>query len=219
MKKIILAAVALTFGASTYAQMVTTKSTSGTRFGIRAGLSLPKYQYVNDNANTSTDTKTTTNFHVTGYADVPFSNYFSIQPGISLEGKGAKYYDNGTDQVEDNVLAIEIPVNVLANLPAGQGHFYLGGGPYAGFNIAGQRKTTIGNTETKNDLNFGDSNGDDLKTVDFGVNFLAGYQLNSGFNLGAGYGLGFTNLVPTSTSNTNREQNNRVWRFSVGYAF
>lgn len=216
MKKIILVAAALVFGGATFAQ---TTSTTTTRFGLKGGVNLPKYKYVNDDQNTSTETETTTNFNLTGYADVPVSPYFSIQPGISLQGKGAKYFDNGTNQIEDNVLAVEIPVNLLTNLPAGAGHFYLGGGPYAGFNVAGQRKTTIGNNTTETDLEFGNDSGDNIKSTDFGFNFLAGYQLNSGLNFGAGYGLGLTNLRPNSNSSTNVEQNNRIWSFTVGYAF
>ncbi|OAQ39613.1 hypothetical protein A5893_08460 [Pedobacter psychrophilus] len=218
MKKIFLVAAAMVFAGSTFAQ-TTTSNSSRTTFGLKGGVNLPKYKYVNDDANTSDETKTTTNFNLTGYADVPISTYFSVQPGISLQGKGAKYFENGNNEQEDNVLAVEIPVNLVANLPAGPGKFYLGAGPYAGFNVAGQRKTTIGNLTTENDLIFGDSNSDNLKTVDFGVNFLAGYQLTSGLNFGAGYGLGLTNLRPTSTSNTNIEQNNRVLSFTVGYAF
>lgn len=219
MKKIMLVAVALVFGGATFAQTTTTTSTGTTRFGLKGGVNLPKYKYVNDDQNTSDETKTTTNFNLTGYATIPVSNFFSVQPGISLQGKGAKYFDNGTTEFEDNVLAIEIPVNLLANLPAGPGHFYLGAGPYAGFNVAGQRKVTNGNLTNENDLEFGDSNDDDLKALDFGVNFLAGYQLTSGLNFGAGYGLGLTNLRPNSNSNTNVEQNNRVLSFTIGYAF
>ncbi|TKB95609.1 outer membrane beta-barrel protein [Pedobacter cryophilus] len=218
MKKIFLVAFALVIGGATFAQTTTTSSSVKSRFGLKGGLSLPKYKYVNDDANTSDETETTTNFHLTGYADVPVSNLFSIQPGISIQGKGAKYFDNGTTQVEDNVLAIEVPVNLLANLPAGPGHLFIGGGPYAGFNVSAQRETISGTTSERK-LSIGDNSGDDLKALDFGVNFLAGYQLNSGLNFGAGYGLGLTNLRPTSTSTTNVEQNNRVLSFSVGYAF
>jgi hypothetical protein len=77
----------------------------------------------------------------------------------------------------------------------------------------------ISGTTSESKLNIGNNSGDDLKALDFGVNFLAGYQLNSGLNFGAGYGLGLTNLRPTSTSATNVEQNNRVLSFSIGYAF
>jgi hypothetical protein len=214
MKKIILVAVALAFSGTTFAQ--TTPSTgTKSRFGLKGGLSLPKYKYINDNANTSDETETTTNFHLTGYADVPLSGVFSIQPGISLQGKGAKYFDNGTNQIEDNVLAVEIPVNILANLAAGPGTFFIGGGPYAGFNVSGERKFITNSSSADRKLNIGDSTGDDLKAIDFGVNLLAGYQLSSGLNFGAGYGIGLTNLRPTTTSNTNVEQNNRVLSLSV----
>ena len=218
MKKIILVAVALVFGGATFAQ---TNSTTGSkpRFGLKGGVNLPKYKYVNDNNNTSDETETTTNFHLTGYADAPIGGVFSIQPGISIQGKGAKYFDNGTTQVEDNVLAIEIPVNILANLSAGPGKLFIGGGPYAGINVSAQRETITGNSTGKSDLNIGNNSGDALKVLDFGINFLAGYQLSTGLNFSAGYGLGLTNLRPTSTSNTNIEQNNRVLSFSVGFAF
>lgn len=219
MKRLFLVAAALVFGGATFAQTTTPSNTGTTRFGLKGGVNLPKYRYTNDDQNTSTDTKTTTNFNLTGYADIPVSTYFSVQPGISLQGKGAKYYENGNDQIEDNVLAIEVPVNLLVNLPAGPGHIYLGGGPYAGFNVSGQRKFTTGTTTTEPDLKIGNDSGDNIKAFDFGANVLAGYQFDSGFNFGAGYGFGFTNLRPTSTANTNVEQNNRVWSFTIGYAF
>lgn len=218
MKRLFLVAAALIFGGATFAQ--TSTSTSTTRFGLKGGVNLPKYKYVNDDENSSYDTKTTVNFNLTGYADIPVSSYFSVQPGISLQGKGAKLSDDDNDnKIEDNVLAIEIPVNLLLNLPAGPGHIYLGGGPYAGFNIAGQRETTLLGVSTEDDLKFGKNNDDDLKALDFGFNALVGYQLSSGLNFGAGYGFGLTNLIPTSDSNTNGEVNNRLWSFTVGYAF
>jgi hypothetical protein len=217
MKKIFLVAAAMVFAGSTFAQTKTTASK--TTFGLKGGINLPKYKYVNDDKNTTSETRTTTNFNLTGYADVPVSTYFSVQPGISLQGKGAKYYENVNEQKEDNVLVVEIPVNLVANLPAGPGKFYLGAGPYAGFNVSGKRKSIKGSVTTETDLKFGDTVTDNLKTVDFGLNFLAGYQLISGLNFGAGYGLGLTNLRPTSTSTTNIQQNNRVLSFTVGYAF
>lgn len=217
MKRLFLVAAAMIFGGATFAQ--TSISTSTTRFGLKGGVNLPKYKYVNDDANTSTETETTVNFNLTGYADIPVGSYFSVQPGLSLQGKGAKYYENGNNEIEDNILALEIPVNLLVNLPAGPGRIYLGGGPYGAFNISGQRKLTIAGTTTEPDLEIGDESGDDIKALDFGFNALVGYQLNSGLNFGAGYGFGLTNLRPGSTSGTNIEQNNRLWSFTVGYAF
>ncbi|MBU1372327.1 MAG: PorT family protein [Bacteroidetes bacterium] len=216
MKKLILVIAAIAFSVGGFAQ---TNSSSKSKFGLKGGLNLPKYRYINSNNNTSNDTKTSTNFNLTGYADVPVSTMFSVQPGISIQGKGAKYFDNGTNQVEDNILVVEVPVNLLANLSAGPGHVYLGGGPYAGFNVSGKRKYITNSSTTDAKLNIGNKNGDDLKGLDFGLNLLLGYQLNTGLNFGVGYGFGLTNLKPTSTSNTNVQQNNRVASFTVGYAF
>jgi len=223
MKKIFLVAAAFIFGSAAYAQTTTTSSETRTRFGLKAGVNLPKYKYVDDNNNVSNDSESSVNFHVTGYADIPVSPFFSIQPGISLQGKGAKYFESEDYKVTEDVLAIEIPVNLLANIPAGPGKFYIGAGPYAAFNVSGQisRDYNDGVVEADydTDLKIGDDAGDNLKALDFGVNFLGGYQFTSGFNVGAGYGLGFTNLYPGSTSDTNNEKNNRVLSFSVGYAF
>ncbi|HEX7366241.1 MAG TPA: porin family protein [Pelobium sp.] len=217
MKRLFLVAAALAFGGATFAQ--TNSAATTTRFGLKGGVNLPKYKYVNDAAGTSNETETTVNFNLTGYADIPVGSYFSVQPGLSLQGKGAKYYQSGTNKIEENVLAIEVPVNLLLNLPAGPGKIYLGGGPYAGFNIAGQLKGTSGTATAERDLKFGNDSGDDLKALDFGINVLAGYQLSSGLNFGAGYGFGLTNLSPGSNSGTNLEKNNRLWSFTVGYAF
>ncbi len=217
MKRLFLVAAALVFGGATFAQ--TNNTTTTTRFGLKGGVNLPKYKYVNDAENTSNETESTTNFNLTGYADIPVGSYFSVQPGLSLQGKGAKYFESGNNKVEENVLAIEIPVNLLVNLPVGPGKIYLGGGPYAGFNVSGQRKLTTGSGTAESDLKIGNDSGDDIKALDFGLNALVGYQLSSGLNFGAGYGFGLTNLTPTSTSNTNIEKNNRLLSFTVGYAF
>ncbi len=222
MKKVFLVAAAFIFGSTVYAQTTTTSSTGATKFGLKAGVNLPKYQFTDDDANTSNDTESAVNFHVTGYADVPLSGMFSVQPGISLQGKGAKY-TSSNNELTENVLAVEVPVNFVLNVPAGPGKFFLGAGPYAGFNVAGQYKgegSFFGiDYEGETDMNIGNDSGDDIKPLDFGFNFLTGYQFSSGFNIGAGYGLGLTNLRPGSTSSTNVEKNNRVLSFSVGFAF
>src|SRR5690606_26051754 len=105
-------------------------------------------------------------------------------------------------EVTESVMAIDIPFNFVGNIPAGPGHFFIGAGPYVGFNVAGEVKwdgsgSFLGVDYTTNgdrDLEIGNSSDDDLKAVDFGLNGLVGYQFSSGFNIGAGYGLGLSNL-------------------------
>jgi hypothetical protein len=206
MKKLFIIAAAFLIGNTAFAQ-------SGVmHYGLKAGINLPKYVFEN-NTSPNTETKTTTNFHVTGYLDAPLAgSMFSVQPGVSLQGKGGVFFSNATTEVKQNTLWVEVPVNLVAHVGS---NFFLGAGPYAAFGVAGQNKTTNGNTTTTTDLNFGSSSGDNLKGTDFGVNFLGGFQF-TGFSLGAGYGLGLTDLRPTGNGG-NGKQTNRVWSFSVGF--
>jgi hypothetical protein len=211
MKRLLIIAVAALIGGAAHAQSTTS---GGISYGLKAGINLPKYHFANTGGNT-TETNSTTNFHVTGYMEAPIGSYFAIQPGISLQGKGGEFFSSGTTKVEQNTLWVEVPVNLIANIPTGQNFgLFLGAGPYAGFGVSGQNKTTIGSTTSKSDVKFGDSAGDDLKGTDFGVNFLGGIKMNRGLSLGAGYGLGLTDLTSGNGKTTNR-----VLSFSVGVTF
>lgn len=207
MKKLMLAAAAVLFGAGAFAQ------TAPTSFGLKAGVNLPNYHFSDYEGTTDMST----NFHVTGYADVPVSPNFSIQPGVSLQGKGAKLESNDLGTFTQNTMWIEVPVNAVAKLPTmGAGHFYIGAGPYAAFGISGKNKweSEDGGSSVENEFDFGKDG--TQKGFDAGVNFLAGYQLSNGVNIGAGYGLGLANIAP---DNLDIKQNNRVLSFSVGYQF
>jgi hypothetical protein len=221
MKKIsLLAAGLLIAGTSAIAQTTTTNAT-GTKWGLKAGVNIPKYSYhVADGKNP--ETNTLVNFNVGGYADIPLATHLSVQPGISLQGKGGEFSDDGTVEVKQSTMWLEVPVNLVAKLPLGAGssNLFVGAGPYAARGIAGQNKTEVkaNGNETTADVKFGDKEGKDLKSMDYGLNFLGGVQLGNGVNLTAGYGLGINDLRPKNTSR-DYKQTNRVWSFSVGYAF
>jgi len=223
MKKIALLAVAFLAGTTAFAQTSSSAATTtGTRWGLKVGVNIPRYSYHKADA-ANMETNTITNFHVTGYGDIPLSTNFSFQPGLSLQGKGGEFSDNGTFETKQSTMWIEVPLNLVAKLPITSSgtNFFVGAGPYAAYGIAGQNKVELKSNgdETTSDVKFGDTAGkDDLKALDLGVNFIGGVQLNSGFNIGAGYGLGINDLRPDNTSNAGK-QTNRVWSFSVGYAF
>ena len=213
MKKLILSLGVLGVSIGTFAQEV--------GYGVKAGVNLGKYS--NPAAIVKDYQKMNPSFYVTGFADFPVAPQFSIQPGISLQGKGDKYrYDgNGLDGSQTtNVMALEIPVNAVYYIPAGiAGSVFLGGGPYIGYSLSGKGKTKgelgeIGGMEGEYDLKFsGDHK--DQKPFDFGLNFMVGYQLYSGFFINAGYGLGVTNLSPVA--NSGAKYSNRVLSFGVGF--
>jgi hypothetical protein len=211
MKRLLAFGVASLISVAAFAQT--------TKFGLKAGVNLPKYQFT-ETGTTIPDSRSTTNFHITGYADAPLGSYVSIQPGVSLQGKGGKF-DVGGSTYEQNTLWAEIPVNIVAKFPLGTGighKFFLGAGPYAAFAISGENKFTSGSTTVKNDVQFGNESGDDIKGVDFGANFIGGFEMASGFTLGAGYGLGISDLRPNGSGGSGK-QTNRVWSFSAGFLF
>ena len=188
-----------------------------TSWGLKAGVNLGKYSNMGDNQSTNTS------FHVTGFADLPVATNFSIQPGVSLQGKGTKYEGSwgNTANIETsrNVMSIEVPVNAVYYIPTGySGSVFLGAGPYIGFNVSGKDKAkgNVGGYEgaTDRDLNFSGDN-KDLNVIDAGANFMAGYKFNNGFLINAGYNLGLTQLVPDAAKTVS----NRVWSFGVGFQF
>ncbi|KGE13674.1 porin family protein [Sphingobacterium deserti] len=208
MKKILLSlGAALLLAAGAQAQ---------TSWGLKAGVNLGKYSNLGDDQNNNTS------FHVTGFADLPVAANFSIQPGVSLQGKGTRFFDdfNGVANTEysRNVMSIEVPVNAVYWIPAGSGNVFLGAGPYIGFNVSGKDKLRgdVGNVsgDTEWDLDFsGDDR--DMNVIDAGANFMAGYKLANGFLINAGYNLGLSQLVPNASDRVS----NRVWSFGVGFQF
>ncbi len=208
MKKILLSlGAALLLAAGAQAQ---------TSWGLKAGVNLGKYSNYGD------DQKNNTSFHVTGFADLPVATNFSIQPGVSLQGKGTRFFEDyegiGNAEFSRNVMSIEVPVNAVYWIPAGSGSVFLGAGPYIGFNVSGKEKLKgdLGGFagETEWDLDFsGDDR--DMNVIDAGANFMAGYKLANGFLLNAGYNLGLTQLVP----GFDERISNRVWSFGVGFQF
>lgn len=202
MKKLLLSAAILFGSLGAFAQ-------GGLGYGLRAGVNIPKYS-IGDGS-----TQSNTGFFVTGYLDAPISPYFSIQPGLSLQNKGAKWTSgdgNNSGEIKQSVMSLDIPVNAVAKFPAGAGNFFIGAGPYVGFGLSGKNKWDIAGVKTEEDVEFGSGDGAELKRTDFGVNFLAGYQLTNGFQINAGYGLGLTNLAPNDGS-----IKNRVWSVGIGF--
>jgi Outer membrane protein beta-barrel domain len=238
MKKILTLTFGCILAVSTFAQ------TSGIKFGVKVGVNLAKTALTGSDYGTTSNgtfkSDLVTSFHFSGLVDIPVSSSFSVQPGLSLTGKGTKltnstsgtiagaaYTGKVTGTMHD--MYLEIPVHLVYKINS----IYFGAGPYAAFALAGKATdnetsfTSNGATQTikgeDRDLKFGNdpgdanSDGDDLKSSDFGLSFLAGYQLKNGVNIGAGYGLGLTNLTPKGTAKD--KTSNRVISFSVGFMF
>ncbi len=230
MKKLILSSAMFMFAIGAFAQEM---GGSVARIGVKAGVNLSRINYSGPNASTINDyVKDNVGYNFTVFGDFGVGRNFFIQPGISLQNKGTKLEGTlpnpsggtvtGTNKVD--VMAIEVPVNAVLRIPAGDaGAVHISAGPYIGFNIDGKSTTnvtsggTVGKTES--DLKFGSSTTDDLSSVEYGANFGLGFRMNNGFLLGANYGLGMGNLIPKDNRSNDNKATNRILGFSVGYSF
>lgn len=185
--KITLIAAALA-GCATFAQ-------AQVQLGLKAGLNLANMKFSGDDLEEEIDLKSIITFQVGGVVDIPIAENFVIQPGLLLVGKGAKLEEEFEDESYKeiaNPMYLQVPVMFLY-----RGNMFYGGvGPYAGFGLFGQYKEEYNGDSESTDINFGDSEDDDLSPLDFGAQVEAGVDLPIGLRIGAGYALGLANVLP-----------------------
>ena len=236
MKKRILALAlaSATIAGQVYAQ-TTTSSTSANPKGnpggiyIKGGVNFSNISTTNDGSYRNGNMLATYNVGVV--ADLPLSPLLSVQPGLVLNGKGAKvthYYGVGSEQVASdnlkmNPMYLEVPVNLVVKLPITTGtNFFIGAGPYGALGVGGKYKATAnvaGATgETTRNIKFGSTNDDDLRRFDYGVNALAGLEIDR-VMLGVNYGLGMSKIVPNTDDFRNDKNKYRVLSVNVGFRF
>ncbi|MFD0941864.1 porin family protein [Pedobacter boryungensis] len=190
------------------------------KFGLKAGVTFSNMTLSTMGVSASFDSKTS--FYVGGTADIPVSNIFSVQPGLTLVNKGTKVnggdfnFDGSTVNSDAsgtiNAMYIEVPVNLLANFAAGSGKVFFGAGPYYAFAVDAYAKSG----GIKQDIEIG-SDEDNFKRSEFGLNFLAGYQLNR-VNIHAGYGLGLSSVIPDQEG-LDMKFKNKVFSVGLGFTF
>ncbi len=205
------------------------------KYGLKAGVNFANVTV--NGSDYSLSPSSVTSFHLTGFVDIGLNENFSFQPGISFQGKGFK-----SKEEEDGFYVkekadysyVEIPLNAVYSLPAGsQGSVFFGAGPYVSFGLFGKYKIDdnlssedrkiveefLGQELKDRDVKFGNKVGDDLSPIDFGLNFMLGYRLNSGLLLNAGYGLGLANVMPKDQREGDSKLKNKLFSISVGYSF
>ncbi len=228
MKKVILSLTALAASAVIAQAQV--------KFGVVGGgnLSHPNVEIANNKA----ENKWAPGFYIGGIADIQLHKNFSIQPGIQLSYK--PYYNKTettlgpatiTSKSRVNPYFIEVPVNLVGKMEAGNGKVFVSAGPYIAYGIAGNIKTDVtgsiggvnGNTSSDESIKWGNekttltNSGDNLKPFDFGLNFGLGYEFNNGLLVNGGYQLGLTNLSPNGDDNNHYK--NGMLKLGVGYMF
>ena len=186
-----------------------------TTYGIKTGINLAKVSNLDHQ-------KFNPSYFVTGFVDFPFSNQFSIQPGISLQGKGSTVETTvkpgdaspaGDYKSTLNTMSVEAPINAIYYIPTGSGKTFLSAGPYLGYTISGKVKESRPDGKETRDISFSGSD-KNMNRLDAGLNFGVGYKLYNGFLIQAGYGLGLNDLNASKSSKAN---SNRTLNFGIGF--
>jgi hypothetical protein len=202
---------------------------------LRGGLNLANVS-ITDNGKVD-DAKMLASFQVGIIGDVNVSDFFAIQPGILVTGKGSKTQDGDPSDANyfkatTNPIYIEVPVNFVFKGPISKdSKFFAGAGPYLAIGIAGKNKTEgkfLGTSfssekdiEWSNDdpstLDYEEGAGFGImKRFDYGLNGTAGFDLNK-VVLSVNYGLGLAKLQSGSNSSADDKNKHRVLSFTIGF--
>jgi hypothetical protein len=192
-------------------------------FSIRGGGNLSRMMLKNDNENISEDYKMTPGFQFGLTAELKISEMAAFETGIIFSTKGVKMKEEYLDEefkATINLNYLEIPLNAKLYFSEGDTRIFGLIGPYIGYGLSGKTKIEdnyAGETETRtNDLKFGSSENDDLKSLDFGL--AAGVGLDaSRFQVGLTYSYGLANI--SSYTESGMTIKNRNIALYVGIKF
>jgi hypothetical protein len=133
-------------------------------------------------------------------AEVPVVDKFSFRPQVNWLQK-QYYFTYVNERSRDYKLNyLELPLNIVYTIPVRYGGIMVGAGPSVSMGLNGKVYQGSVTTDVVFDNSPGtkQSNNIYLKQFDFGINVLAGYQLNQGLFVDAGYNFGLSDISTTS---------------------
>lgn len=200
MKKIILSAIALAaFSFAAQAQ------TPDLKLGAKAGVNFANLS--------NSDGDMITSFHIGAVAEIFINDKFSVQPELLYSAQGSSNEEEGI-KFERNLDYINIPIMAKYYLMDG---LSVQAGPQVGFLVKAESKISGGGESMTVDSK------DAYQSVDFGLNFGAGYELPMGVFFDARYNLGLSKVNKKSESEMimieTKDIKNGVIQVSVGYKF
>ncbi|KAF2513699.1 PorT family protein [Flavobacterium zhairuonense] len=163
------------------------------KFGVKGGLNFA-------NLGGDLDGDGVTSFHVGALAEIKLSDKFAVQPEVLFSGQGADFSEDGFDStLKFSYLNIPVMAKyyVIEKLS-------IEAGPQIGFLLSAKNE----DEDVK----------DSFKSVDFGVNFGAGYDFTEHFFAGVRYNVGLSNIADVPDE-ADFKTNNGVFSVSVGYKF
>jgi opacity protein-like surface antigen len=182
------------------------------KFGAKAGLNLSNVSIEIDGG-METDSKVGYNFGA--FAEISLLEKLIFQPELLFSTQGFKVkqsIDEFSFEQTNKMNYLNVP---LMFRYAVFNKFGLEVGPQVGFLLSANseiKETFNGESETF-DQDFKDS----VKSIDFGLNFGASYDVSENIIIGARYNLGLSNI--NNEDGDANKINNTVFSFSLGYRF
>jgi hypothetical protein len=191
-----------------------------TKVGVVAGATMSNFE--GKMTNVDLDYKSYYGYTVGMVVNAPFKKgNFSFQPGLHYTQKGAVTLFLKNQEDYTALRYADLVLNLVYNTSGDKnGSFYFGAGPQVGANLPSKKVTVFKPSDVKTESNviFGNDVASDLRGIDMGANFIAGYTLKCGATFAFNYNLGIRNLVPEGKNNTD-ELRNSHFGFRVGYFF
>ncbi len=207
MKNLILISIVVFF-------IFTSSTAQKIKYGSKIGVNIG-----NITGDEADDLNTKTSLHAGAIAEIMISDEFSFQAELLYSAQGAKSnYSETLDDVTFRYTSVKLE---YINVPLLAKYYIVEGlslevGPQVGFLLTADRefeKTDSGETETgEKDIL------DEIKGIDFGLDFGLAYKLESGIFLAARYNLGLSNINDLTVSDDLKNQN-RVIQVSAGFFF
>ncbi|WP_336514653.1 porin family protein [Pollutibacter soli] len=172
-----------------------------TAYGIQGGLVISN---ISCNAETSHGHTTyLTGFSGGVYTDLQFSGHLSFQPGLNFTTKGG--YEKTSDtigelRIRTRTNYIEFPFNLVYHFKEKQSGFFTGVGLSLAFGLTGKidydcKENSNVCTDRSEKVKYGLSETDHFKSLDCGLNMIAGYGFRCGVTMNVTYCLGLANIA------------------------
>jgi|TARA_B110000503_G_C6899012_1_gene309914 opacity protein-like surface antigen len=203
MKKVLFIAVVALFGlGNVNAQEV--------KFGTKVGLNVSNFTGDTEGFDSKIG------FNLGAYAEISLSDKLTFQPELLFSTQGA----SSEDSFENETFKLTIKANYL-NIPLMMKYgltdkFALEFGPQLGFLLSAKGKAE--GTFDGQAISEEEDLKDFFKSIDFGLNFGASFDVAENIMIGARYNLGLSNIMDEEDSGDDKVQN-AVFSLAVGYRF
>jgi len=211
--------------------MLIGKSSAQLTYFARGGMNLSSLVAIDPDGKSDENYSSLVGYQIGGGIDFAINDNMGIELSVLYAQRGSNYNRSEISQgVEMSYTAkltmnyIDIPLNFRFSPEVGAGKLNILVGPKFGIGLSGNinsvmKYSFMGQTDSKSfdeKLTFGSHDTCDFKTLDMGVGFGLGYEIEK-FHFQATYTYGLTNHINNPKNSAKGTQN--MIAFSVGYRF